>query len=146
APGMMGVFFREFTVTLMAAIAVSGVVSQTLTPSLCGVFLRPEREQRRNRWLDLLERMQERMLGVYMRVLNRALRHPRLVSLQPLLLVVITVFLFKTISGSLFPPQDTGLIWARATAGSTLSFEDMTQRLQKVTDLLMADPAVEYVG
>ena len=53
---------------------------------------------------------------------------------------------FGAIKAGFFPPQDTGLIWARSSAGSTLSFADMQQRQQRVTELLLADPAVEFVG
>src|SRR5690606_7023353 len=52
----------------------------------------------------------------------------------------------RAVSGGFFPPQDTGLIVGRASAGSTLSFADMQQRQQRLTEILRADPAVEYVG
>ncbi|MGB8634465.1 MAG: efflux RND transporter permease subunit [Rhodanobacteraceae bacterium] len=146
APSMIGVFFREFTVTLIAAIAVSAVVSLTLTPSLCGIFLKPEQAQKRTRFGDALDRFHAGMLRTYLRALDWALRHPRMVSLQPLFLIIITVFLFTFVKGGLFPDQDSGLIWARASAGSTLSFQDMKQRQERITQLLMSDPAVEYVG
>ncbi|HET6631886.1 MAG TPA: efflux RND transporter permease subunit [Rhodanobacteraceae bacterium] len=146
APGMIGVFFREFTITLIAAILVSATVSLTLTPALCGRFLRPAREYRPSRLSDWLGRVQDGMLRGYQVALDFALRHPRLFALQPLLLVVLTVFLFGMVKGGAFPPQDTGLIWARASAGSTLSFEDMRSRLDRVNEMLLADPAVEYVG
>ena len=146
APGMIGMFFREFTVTLIAAIAVSAVVSLTLTPSLCGIFLKPEREQKRTRIGDALDRFHSGMLRTYMRALDWALRHPRIVSLQPLVLVILTMILFGAVKPGFFPPQDSGLIWGRASAGSTLSFEDMKKRQESITALLMADPAVEYVG
>ena len=45
-----------------------------------------------------------------------------------------------------FPPQDTGLIWGRANSSATVSFEDMVARQRRITDMLMADPAVKTVG
>jgi multidrug efflux pump len=146
APGMIGMFFREFTVTLMAAIVVSAVVSLTLTPALCGRFLRAQGDYPPSRFGDALDRFHAGMLRIYQRTLDWALRHPRLLATQPLVLVVATFFLFGAVKAGFFPPQDSGLIWARATAGSTLSFEDMKQRQQGIMDMLLADPAVEYVG
>src|SRR5690606_23222709 len=45
AQGMIGAFFREFTLTLVAAIVVSAIVSLTLTPALCARFLQPHSVQ-----------------------------------------------------------------------------------------------------
>ncbi|WP_152064560.1 hypothetical protein, partial [Mycobacterium tuberculosis] len=40
----------------------------------------------------------------------------------------------------------TGLIWGRANSSATVSFEDMVARQRRITDMLMADPAVKTVG
>ncbi|NII11257.1 efflux RND transporter permease subunit [Oleiagrimonas sp. C23AA] len=146
APGMMGMFFREFTITLISAIAVSAVVSLTLTPSLCGVFLKPTSEAEPSRFGRVLDRFHGGMLNLYRRTLDWALRHPRLLSLQPLLLVVLTVFLFGMVHAGFFPEQDTGLIWGRASAGPSVSYDQMSDRLQRITDVLEADPAVENIS
>ncbi|RAP58124.1 efflux RND transporter permease subunit [Oleiagrimonas sp. MCCC 1A03011] len=146
APGFIGLFFNEFTVTLVAAILVSAVVSLTLTPSLCAVFLRPTAAAKTTRVGHVLERFHDGMLNVYRGSLRWALRHPLLMSLSPLILIFVTVFLFGRIHAGLFPPQDTGLIWARASGGATLSFADMKARQKRITQMFLADPAVEYVG
>ncbi|RYD16036.1 MAG: efflux RND transporter permease subunit [Lysobacteraceae bacterium] len=146
AQGLIGMFFREFTVTLVAAITVSAVVSLTLTPALCGRFLKPFAEAKPSRIGTLLDRAHARMLALYRGSLDWTLRRPWLLALTPLALIVATFFLFGAIKAGFFPPQDTGLIWARSSAGSTLSFADMQQRQQRVTELLLADPAVEFVG
>src|SRR5690606_37193050 len=86
------------------------------------------------------------MLGLYDRLLALTWRRAWIMALTPLLLVVATHFLLGAVRGGFFPPQDTGLIAGRASAGTTLSFADMQQRQQRLTELLMADPAVELVG
>jgi multidrug efflux pump len=146
AQGMIGMFFREFTVTLIAAIVVSALVSLTLTPALCGQFLRPFAQARPSRVGRVLDALHAGMAGVYRRSLDWSLRHALLLALTPLALIVATAFLFGAVKAGFFPPQDTGLIWARASAGSTLSFADMQERQQRVTQMLLADPAVEFVG
>jgi multidrug efflux pump len=146
ATGMIGMFFREFTITLVSAILVSATVSLTLTPALCGRFLKPYADATPSRLGRALDRFHAGMLGVYKRALDWALRHALLMALSPLALIVATFILFGMVKGGFFPPQDSGLIWGRATAGSTLSFADMEQRQKRVTDMLLADPAVEYVG
>ena len=149
AGGMLGAFFREFTLTLIAAIVVSMVVSLTLTPALCGRFLQPHAQRadappsRLGRWLD---RMHAGMLRVYVRSLDFALRHALLLALTPLLLIVATFFLAGAVSKGSFPAQDTGLVWGRASAGATVSFADMVERQRRLTDMFLADPAVKVVG
>ncbi|ALS93603.1 efflux RND transporter permease subunit [Xanthomonas oryzae] len=147
ASGMIGAFFREFTVTLVAAIVVSMLVSLTLTPALCSRFLsahaEPEKPGRLGAWLD---RMHERMLRVYTVALDFSLRHALLLSLTPLLLIAATIFLVGAVKKGSFPAQDTGLIWGRANSSATVPFADMVSRQRRITDMLMADPAVKTVG
>ncbi|KAF1007134.1 MAG: Multidrug resistance protein MdtC [Luteibacter sp.] len=147
APGIIGMFFKEFTVTLIAAIVVSAVVSLTLTPSLCGHFLTSHKSDEPESKLGrALERMHERMVSAYARALDWTLRHALLMALTPLGLIIITFFLFGMVKGSFFPPQDTGLIAARATASSTVSFGEMMTRQARLTEMLLADPDVKAVG
>lgn len=146
ASGMIGSFFREFTVTLIAAIFVSAVVSLTLTPSLCGQFLNRNRKREVSRLGRMLDWFHTGMENTYRRALDWTLRHALLLALTPLALIFATVFLFGVVKGGFFPPQDTGLIWGRVTAGTTLSFADMKSRQERITDMLLADPAVEFVG
>jgi len=147
ASGMIGAFFREFTVTLVAAIVVSMLVSLTLTPALCSRFLsghaEPENPGRFGAWL---ERMHGLSLKVYSKALDFSLRHALLLSITPLLLIAATVFLAGAVKKGNFPPQDTGLIWGRASSSATVSFNDMVERQHRITDMLMADPAVKIVG
>ena len=147
ASGMVGAFFREFTVTLVAAIVVSMIVSLTLTPALCSRFLsahtEPDKPSRIGRFLDATH---DRMLRVYTVCLDFSLRHALLLSLTPILLIVVTVMLAGAVKKGSFPPQDTGLIWGRANSSATVSFEDMVNRQRRITDMLMADPAVKTVG
>ena len=147
ASGMVGAFFREFTVTLVAAIVVSMIVSLTLTPALCSRFLsahtEPDKPSRIGRFLDAAH---DRMLRVYTVWLDFSLRHALLLSLTPILLIVATVMLAGAVKKGSFPPQDTGLIWGRANSSATVSFEDMVNRQRRITDMLMADPAVKTVG
>ncbi|SFW75445.1 efflux RND transporter permease subunit [Luteibacter sp. UNCMF366Tsu5.1] len=147
APGIFGMFFKEFTVTLVAAIIVSALVSLTLTPSLCAHFLTAHKDDTpESRLGRALERMHERMLGMYRRALDWTLRHALLMALTPLVLVGITIALAGMVKSGFFPPQDTGLIGARATSSSTVSFGEMKVRQARLTQMLLDDPDVKAVG
>ena len=86
APGMLGVFFREFTVTVVAAIFVSMLVSLTLTPSLCGLFLGHRTTEARGptRLSRALDAFHAGLLAIYTRTLDWTLhRHPKLMAWSP---------------------------------------------------------------
>jgi len=144
--GITGMFFKEFTVTLCAAIAFSALVSLTLTPALCGRFLKPHAEGRHSRLGDKLDAFHAGMLGVYRRALDFSLRHPRLMALQPLVLVVLTFFLAGAVPKGLFPQQDTGMLSGRTNASADVSPDRMSAAQQKLAALVLKDPAVESVG
>jgi multidrug efflux pump len=146
APGITGMFMHEFTMTLVAAIAMSALISLTLTPSLCGLFLRGHEAARPSRLAAALDRFHAGMLNVYTRALDFALRHALALSLTPLVLIVATFFLFGMVKSGLFPPQDTGLIWGRATSSATVSFQDAMERQERLTRMLLADPDVKALG
>ncbi|GLR00090.1 efflux RND transporter permease subunit [Dyella mobilis] len=147
--GITGMFFKEFTLTLVAAIVISALVSLTLTSSLCGHFLdghsEPEATSRLGRALD---RFHEGMLNAYRTALDFSLRHALLMSLTPLMLIGLTVMIVLSgqIKTSLFPVQDTGLIRGRATASATVSFQDSANRQQRLIDMLLHDHDVAVVG
>jgi len=145
--GITGLFFKEFTVTLVAAIIVSALVSLTLTTSLCGQFLSSHEQDKPTTRVGIaLEKFQAGMLGVYSRCLKFSLKHALAFSLTPLVLIGITIFLFGQVKAGLFPPQDTGLIRGRATSGATVSFQDSVARQQRLIDMLLKDHDVATVG
>ena len=149
AGGVTGMFMHEFAVTLVAAIVVSALVSLTLTPALCGRFLNGHAAKEKaqpSRLARTLDGFHAGMLRVYTRALNFSLRHALLFSLTPLVLIVVTFYLFGVVKSGLFPAQDTGLIWGRASSSATVSFAESKQRLERLTTMLMADPDVATVG
>ncbi|MFC5527443.1 efflux RND transporter permease subunit [Rhodanobacter ginsengisoli] len=152
AGGITGMFMHEFAVTLVAAIVVSAAVSLTLTPALCGRFLSghrgrgPRLEKPPSKLAVALDGFHAGMLRVYRRALDFSLRHALLFALTPLALIVATFYLFTVVKTGLFPQQDTGLIWGRASSSATVSFAESKQRLQRLTAMLLADPDVATVG
>ena len=147
AGGYTGMFMHDFAVTLVSAIVMSALVSLTLTPALCGRFLNGhDHHAEPSRLGRALDRFHAGMLAVYGRALAFSLRHALAFSLTPLALIAATFFLFGVVKSGMFPPQDTGLIWGRASSSATVSFGQSEQRLQRLIDMLLADPDVATVG
>ncbi len=137
--GVLGRLFREFTMTLSLAILISLAISLTTTPMMCSLFLRQRRAgETRGRWFD-------KLIGVYERSLGWALRHSRLVFAIFLSAIVLNGLLIYVIPKGFFPQQDTGRLIGMLQADQSVSFQAMTQKLQQMTAIVQADPAVEHV-
>ena len=140
---------REFSVTLIATIVISALVSLTLTPALCGHWLAGD-DVHATRTPGRLERWAERfdrwMLRIYERGLDWSMRHRRLMRWQPPILLVLTIVLAvlvgMTAGGGVMPKEDTGLVNANITADANISPTLMMRRTQQVVTQIHADPAV----
>src|SRR3989449_578678 len=75
--GIVGRLFREFAITLSVAVAVSALVSLTLTPMMCARLLRAQSEEKHGRFFQLTERFFKGMLDAYDRSLQWVLKHQR---------------------------------------------------------------------
>jgi hydrophobic/amphiphilic exporter-1 (mainly G- bacteria), HAE1 family len=143
--GVIGRLFREFALTVTAAIAVSVFVSLTLIPTLSALFLKPHHGQpgRINR---AIESFFEALVGGYRRTLDIALRFQFLVLLTFFATVGLTAWLFLHIPKGFFPVQDTGLLFGSTEAGQDVSPTEMMRLQEKVLGVILQDPDVASVG
>jgi hydrophobe/amphiphile efflux-1 (HAE1) family protein len=148
--GMVGRLFREFAVTLSVAIALSAVVSLTVTPSMCARLLRPESELTHGRIYHLFERAFTASVNGYAWALDRALDHRKSMLLVTLAAVGLTGYFGYTVPKGLFPQQDTGQLMGFAEAPQDASFYAMRERAQQASRALLRDPdvrhAVTFIG
>ena len=143
--GIIGRLFREFAVTLSAAILVSLVISLTTTPMMCAYVLRSEIEERPGRLSRFIERMFERLLHFYERTLLWALAHRRIMLAALLGTVALNVYLYVIVPKGFMPQQDTGRIQGNLVADQSISFQAMQQKLASYVAIIRADPAVNHV-
>jgi multidrug efflux pump len=143
--GIVGRLFREFAVTLSAAILVSLAVSLTTTPMMCSRLLRPAPPGGRGRFHRVSERVFESVARGYARTLVVALRHGPIVMLVLLATVCLNVYLYIAVPKGFFPQQDTGRVIGFIQADQGISFQAMRQKLASFVDIVRADPAVESV-
>jgi multidrug efflux pump len=142
--GVIGRLFREFAVTLAVTIAISALVSLTLTPMMSGRILRHKSEQ--GRFYQASERAFQRMIDFYGRTLKVVLRYRTTTLLVALTTLVLTVFLYIVIPKEFFPVQDTGVIQAISQAPETNSFPAMAMKQQELDNIILQDPAVESLS
>jgi multidrug efflux pump len=143
--GMVGRLFREFAVTLSAAIMVSLVVSLTVTPMMCATILKDEASKPHGRLFRASESMFTWMHSHYETSLRWSLDHRRIMIGLLAATVVASISLFVVIPKGFFPEQDTGRISGSIQAAQDISFQAMRDKLTQIVAIIKKDPDVEYV-
>lgn len=141
--GYVGLFVREFSVTLATVIAISLLVSLTVVPMLCAQWLRPARAERSHgrlyRWS---ERGLAKLQDAYDRSLVHALRRAPLTMLSLLGVLALSVYLYVVVPKGFFPRQDNGELTGDFDTDAGTSFPRVRDQLAGFLDVVRADPAV----
>ena len=144
--GQVGRLFREFAVTLSAAVMISLVISLTTTPMMCAWLLKPARaDQRPGRLARGFERGFNVLHKGYEHSLDWALHARWLVLLILAFVVALNAYLFVKVPKGFFPQQDTGQISGGLRADQSISFQALQDKLRELVNIIRADPAVDTV-
>jgi hydrophobe/amphiphile efflux-1 (HAE1) family protein len=144
--GLIGRLFREFAVTVSVAILMSGAVSLTLTPMMCGWLLKPKHDESQDgKFVVFLEAAFQRALNGYAASLRWALRHQLFIMGVMAATLCATVYLYIAIPKGFFPQQDNGTIQGSTEAAQDISYPAMVSRVQELAKIVMADPDVQTV-
>ena len=143
--GQVGRLFREFAVTLSAAVMISLVISLTTTPMMCAWLLKPGAKREPGRLSRWAERGFARVLKTYEHSLDWALGSLGLVTVIFFFVIGLNVYLFAAAPKGFFPQQDTGQINGGIRADQSISFQAMQGKLKQLVDIIRSDPAVATV-
>ena len=148
-PDIVGRLFREFGLTLVAAIVASALVSLTLTPMLCSQLL-SSRGRGDGRLGRACERAIARPAAFYATSLNWTLRHHWLTMAFAAALAAATVGLYLKVPKGFLPTQDTGILRVTTVAVPNISFASMSELQRKAAAIIQSDSAVadvaSYIG
>jgi multidrug efflux pump len=144
--GVVGLYFREFAVTLSVAILISMVISLTTTPMMCARLLsvhrKVEQRARFHRWSDDIF---QTALADYRLSLTWVLNHKLLMLLVLMGTVAMNVWLFTIIPKGFFPEQDTGRMFGFIQADQSISFQRISGKLRQYATIIQADKDVDDV-
>lgn len=135
---VVGRLFREFAITLAVAILISLIISLTLTPMMCARLLRAGKQDEED-WLS-------RTIEQYSKSLRWVLNHQVLTLWFAVATFVLTAVLWMWVPKGFFPEQDTGVIQGISEAPQSISFAAMSERQQRLSAVLLQDPAVHSVS
>ncbi len=145
-PGIVGLLFHEFAVTMSIAILFSLLISLTVTPTMCAHLLnRGEALHSSARWAVWIETQFERFKVGYSRSLGAVLDHALLVGVTLIALIALNVILFRLVPTTFFPEQDGGLLMGQIVADQGISFQSMAKKLKQLQDIVQSDGAVASV-
>lgn len=140
--GPVGIFYRQFSITMASAIILSGVVALTLTPVLCAMILKnphglPKRKTPIDKFIDWFNKKFERLTGRYTNLLTRIVNR-KAITFGILLLFGFGIFsVNETLPAGFIPNEDQGMIYAiiQTPPGSTLeSTNDVSRKLQEIAE------------
>jgi HAE1 family hydrophobic/amphiphilic exporter-1 len=141
--GMLGRLFKEFAVTVGVAVLMSGVISLSLTPMLCSLFL--DHTPEHGRVYQALERFFNAARDAYGSSLRWTMRHRGLMLAGSATILVATFLLYAWVPKGFIPRQDMGVIFANTRAPEGVTFVELVKRQQAVASILQANPNVEAV-
>ena len=144
--GLLGRLLHEFAVTIVVAVLVSGFVSLTLTPMMCSRFVHAQHGRKHGRIYNLFERFFDGVLARYDRSLQAVMRHQRTTIVLSLVILAVTLCLFKYVPKGFFPDEDTGQIFAITEAAQDISFDAMKAHQQAAAKIVGADTNVAGFG
>ncbi|NRO98979.1 multidrug transporter subunit MdtC [Paraburkholderia sp. NMBU_R16] len=138
--GLVGRLLREFSVSLSVSIVMSMLISLTVSPMLVSRIMRAKTGEGAGR------SGQHETNGFYARSLRWVLRHPRLMGLVTIGVFVLNVALFIIVPKGFFPQEDTGLLLGTVQASQQISYREMQERFQQISEIVGRNGQVDSVG
>jgi len=143
--GIVGRLFREFAVTLSAAIGVSLLISLSTTPMMCAQILKRPEEEKHGYAYRISQRVFDGLLKIYRICLGWVLRHQPITLAVTVATAALTVFLYIKVPKGFFPQQDTARISGSVQADQDISFAAMKEKMQDFVRVVMQDTNVQTI-
>jgi len=143
--GIVGRLLREFSVSIAAAILISGFVSLTLTPMMASLFLKNHGDGKHSRLYELSERIFNAMLAFYDRSLGKVLQHRLIALIFTFAIMAGTVWVYKISPGGFIPSEDRNFFICFVMASDTISYADMAAHQDVLNKIVIDDPDVDSI-
>ncbi|MEC7838858.1 MAG: efflux RND transporter permease subunit [Chlamydiota bacterium] len=143
--GILGLVFREFAMTLIFVVLVSGVVSLTLTPMLCSRFIPPRDEHEEGEKVPIAEKLNQLLLKWYKPKLKWMLKHKTVPIAAAVLSILGTYFFMTHLPIDFIPNEDVGFFTIYTQSEEGTSSEEMKRLQTKIKDILVNHQGVKNV-
>ncbi len=140
--GLAGQLYKQFAITIVTSVLISGVVALTLTPALCALLLKPSHKE------SVLFRPFNLAFAAiteaYVKGVNWALRHAALSLAMFVAMLALVGWLFKTVPGGLVPQEDQGYIFSSIVLPDGATLGRTGKVGAQIQEIISQHPAVEH--
>jgi multidrug efflux pump len=143
--GVTGEMFKQFAVTLVIAVVLSGLVALTLTPALCATLLKESNEGHTTGFFGVFNRFFTRATGRYANGVARVLGRPRLWIAAFVLLVAVALTLWRRVPTAFIPTEDKGYFAIAMQLPDAASLQRTQAVIRRVEGFLREEPSVVNV-
>ncbi|HEV8195219.1 MAG TPA: multidrug efflux RND transporter permease subunit [Gemmatimonadales bacterium] len=140
--GITGAMYKEFALTIVIAIVISGIVALTLTPALCATLLRHTAADTQNRFFQAFNRGFDRVRTRYLGAAGHIVARPRSWIAVFLVVVGLTLLLFRKVPGAFIPLEDKGFFVLAVQLPDAASRQRTEEVVTRVEKLVLADSSV----
>ena len=137
--GSVGVIYRQFAITISAAMGLSLFVALTLSPTLCAAVLEQGKTEKQHGVFGYFNRGFAKMRAGHGRVLESTLNNKIILPLIFLVVVVISVLVFLRIPTSFLPEEDQGRMFTLVSGPASTTLEQTREKMKKVEDFYLND-------
>ncbi len=141
-PGTTGLLYKQFAITIVISVTISGFVALTLTPAMCAVMLRPQ-QSKTTGFFGWFNRRFDSFTKTYGQSVTSTINHKRIAIAGFIFMILICVYLFKTIPSSFVPNEDQGYVIAQVILPGSASLDRTAETATKVEEIFAKNPAVE---
>ncbi|MDL2144349.1 efflux RND transporter permease subunit [Flavobacterium tructae] len=148
--GPVGVFYRQFSLTMAISIVISGINALTLTPALCAILLKPHNPGEKktsllNRFFDGFNKWFDNVTAGYIRILAKFADRTTVTAGLLVLFCLLTWGTSKFVPGGFIPSEDQGMVYVSVTTPQGATVERTEKVLDEVTRLAKEIKGVDNV-
>lgn len=141
--GIAGQLYRQFAVTVAIAVVISGVVALTLTPALCAMILKSGGHHE-NAFFRKFNQGFGRLTSLYTGTVRLTLRHKLIGAVVFGAMLVVMIFLFRTVPGGFVPPEDQGYVISIVVMPDGATLKRTSQTMENIRSAVAKDPATAH--
>ncbi|WP_264530199.1 efflux RND transporter permease subunit [Flavobacterium sp. N502540] len=148
--GPVGVFYRQFSLTMAISIVISGINALTLTPALCAILLKPHNPDEKktsllNRFFDGFNKWFDNVTAGYIKILAKFADRTTVTAGLLVLFCLLTWGTSKFVPGGFIPSEDQGMVYVSVTTPQGATVERTEKVLDEVTRLAKEIKGVDNV-
>jgi hydrophobe/amphiphile efflux-1 (HAE1) family protein len=143
--GITGALYKQFAVTIVIAVVLSGIVALSLTPALCSVLLTVDKTAPQTGFFAWFNRNFDRARKKYVETMHKVSPYSGAAVGVLAVAVAIVFVLYKTTPSSFLPSEDKGYFVAATELPGSSSTQRTTKTLGKVEQFLLHQPGVSHV-